>query len=178
MPPPIGKRRTRAHILADLSANHVERQALLCGFSVERVAHDHGIDLLLTTYDLRGVVQNGYVAFQLKATDSPRRVANGSAVAYALDTRDLLHWLNEPTPVILVLYDGRADRAYWIYVQAYFSRAGAVRPGRGRRSVTVHLPIENVVDPTAMRQFARYRAAVQRQLRGAIRHDDEDAEDR
>jgi hypothetical protein len=32
MPPPIGKRRTRAHVLADLSANHVERQALLCGF--------------------------------------------------------------------------------------------------------------------------------------------------
>ena len=91
MPPPIGKRRTRAHILADLSANHVERQALLCGFSVERVAHDYGIDLLLTTYDRRGVVQNGYVAFQLKATDSPHVVANGSAVAYALDTRDLLH---------------------------------------------------------------------------------------
>jgi hypothetical protein len=85
MPPPRGtrgKRRTRAHVLADLSVNYVERQALLCGFSVERVVHDYGIDLLLSTYSRGGVIQNGYVALQLKATDSPQRVANGSAMSY------------------------------------------------------------------------------------------------
>ena len=38
-------------MIADLSANHVEKQALLCGFSVERVRHDYGIDLILFTYD-------------------------------------------------------------------------------------------------------------------------------
>ncbi len=121
-----------------------------------------------------GVIQNGYVALQLKATDSPRLVANASAMAYALDTRDLLHWLNEPWPVILVLYDGRGDRAYWMYLQAYFSRAGAVRPSQSRHSVTVHVPIENVVDPAAMRQFSRYRAAVLHQMRRLIRRERED----
>lgn len=170
MPPPIGKRRTRAHILADLSVNHVERQALLCGCSVERVVHDYGIDLLLSTYDRRGVIQNGYVALQLKATDTLHVVANGSAVAYALDTRDLLHWLSEPWPVILVLYDGRNDRAYWIYVQAYFSKTRALRPAGERRSVTVHLPVANVISPDAIRQFSRYRAAVLNQIRNLI-HD-------
>ena len=34
---PPGKMRTRAHVLADLSINYVERQVLLCGFSVDRV---------------------------------------------------------------------------------------------------------------------------------------------
>ncbi len=31
MTTPVGKTRTREHVLADLSINHVERQALLCG---------------------------------------------------------------------------------------------------------------------------------------------------
>jgi hypothetical protein len=142
----------------------------LCGFSVERVVHDYGIDLLLSTYSRGGVIQNGYVALQLKATDSPQRVANGSAMSYALDTRDLLHWLNEPWPVIFVLYDGGNDRAYWIYVQSYFAQLRAVRPGQERRSVTVHVPVENIVDPDAIRQFSRYRAAVLRQMRN-LTHD-------
>ena len=36
------KRRTREHVIADLAVNHVERQALLCGFTIERVVHDYG----------------------------------------------------------------------------------------------------------------------------------------
>ena len=43
------KRRTRSHIIADFSANFVEKQALICGYSVERIIHDYGVDLLLYT---------------------------------------------------------------------------------------------------------------------------------
>jgi hypothetical protein len=45
------KKRPRQHIIADLSINHVERYVLLCGYSVERVEHDYGIDLVIFTYD-------------------------------------------------------------------------------------------------------------------------------
>lgn len=58
-PVPRKKRRTREHVIADLSANHVERHALLCGYSVERCLHDYGIDLVITTYDTQGNVENG-----------------------------------------------------------------------------------------------------------------------
>jgi hypothetical protein len=44
---PTRKRRTRAHVIADRSVNHVERYALICGFVVERMTHDCGIDLEL-----------------------------------------------------------------------------------------------------------------------------------
>ncbi len=54
MTSPPGKRRTRAHVLADLSINHVERQVLLCGFSVDRVQHDYGYDLTMATYSDTG----------------------------------------------------------------------------------------------------------------------------
>ena len=166
-----GKRRTRGHVLADLSANLVERHALLCGYSVERVRQDYGLDLLLFTHDRRGVIQNGYVALQLKASDRPRYVEDGTTATYALDTRDLLHWLNEPWPVILVVYDGTADSAYWLYVQQHFAARGALRPGDTRRTVTVHVPTTNVLDSAAVRQFDRYRAEVLRQVRKRIGHD-------
>ena len=63
------KRRTRNHIIADLSANYVERHVLLCGYTVERVIHDYGIDMLLYTYTPEGEVENETVGIQLKATD-------------------------------------------------------------------------------------------------------------
>jgi hypothetical protein len=37
-------------VLADLSGNHVEKQALLCGFASERVRLDYGIDLMVQTH--------------------------------------------------------------------------------------------------------------------------------
>lgn len=58
-PLPRKKRRTREHVIADLSANHVERHALLCGYSVEHRVHDYGIDLAIMTYDEEGNVENG-----------------------------------------------------------------------------------------------------------------------
>jgi hypothetical protein len=47
------KRRTREHVLADLSVHHVEGPILRCGFAAERVRHDYGVDLYMTTYRLR-----------------------------------------------------------------------------------------------------------------------------
>ena len=46
------KRRTREHIIADLSVNHVERAILRAGHTTQRVLQDYGFDLYLTTYDV------------------------------------------------------------------------------------------------------------------------------
>ncbi len=141
---PIGrKRRTREHVIADLSANFVERQALLCGYSVERILHDYGIDLLLATYDRSGEYENGEIRVQLKATDHLKLPTGGQYVPVRVAREDLHHWLGELMPVILVVYDGRANVDYWLYVQGYFESQrrqsggdAAVRsiPGRDRRS--------------------------------------------
>src|SRR5439155_4082722 len=104
------KRRTREHVIADLSANYVEKQALLCGFSVERVRHDYGLDLILFTYDPQGEVESGEIFLQLKATDRVQLVAKGKFIAYRLERTDLHSWLSQFLPVILVVYDASADR--------------------------------------------------------------------
>jgi hypothetical protein len=119
-PAPTRIRRTREHVIADLSINHVERQALLCGSSVERIQHDYGVDLFVLTYDRHGQRENGEILFQVKATDRLRFRAGGQAVAYRVEASDLRSWLREPMPVILVLYDARKEVGYWLYLQAHF----------------------------------------------------------
>jgi hypothetical protein len=66
------KKRTREHLIADLSVHHVEGHILRCGFTAERVVHDYGADLYMTTYAASGEVENDFVLFQLKATDRPK----------------------------------------------------------------------------------------------------------
>ena len=84
------KRRTREHVIADLSVHHVEGFVLRCGWTTERSSHDYGIDLYMETYNADGEVENGRVTFQLKATDSLKRSADGTVIRLRLQWRDLL----------------------------------------------------------------------------------------
>jgi hypothetical protein len=161
----LRKRRTREHIIADLSANHVERHVLLCGFSVEYIRRDYGVDLLLFTYDDSGHPEPGLVQVQLKATDKLRRIAKRKAIALRVDRRDLALWLDQVDPVILVEYDARRDVAYWLHVQDYFRRRPRFSLERAGETVTVRIPITNVVDRKAVRRFARIKERVRLRLR-------------
>ena len=115
------KRRTREHVLADMSANYVEKQGLLCGFAIERVRLDYGIDSTVQTFNRHGEVESSRILFQLKATDRIKLSSDGGMIRCRIERADLAHWLDEPTPVVLVLYDGKADLGYWLYVQRHFA---------------------------------------------------------
>ena len=151
------KRRTREHVIADLSINHVERLVLRCGWTVERTRFDYGIDLDMHTYTSEGAVENGKVLIQLKATDGLKRSADGTALSVRLEWRDLIFWVNELEPVILVLYDAQEDRAYWLYVQEYFRQREWTARAVAATTVTVHIPTVNVLEEKTVRLFARFR---------------------
>ena len=156
-------------MIADLSVNHVERHTLRCGFSVERVRGDYGLDLIVFFYDGRGHPKPGRVVLQLKATDRVAGRDRGASVACPIDLRDLRQWLDTAEPVVLVVYDAAREVAHRTYVQAHFadSRGTAERAGR---TVVVRLPTANVVDDAAMRIFERFSDDVLDQQRGTIRH--------
>ncbi len=164
------KRRTRAHVIADLSINYVERQALMAGYAVQRIVRDYGIDLFIATYDLAGDVENGEIRIQLKATDKPRWLRDGQSFAVRVDQRDFRHWLMEPMPVILAVYDAINDTAYWLYVQGYFESAEGVRFDQRGGTITARVPRTNVVSPSTMLQFAEYRDRILTQLKGLTHH--------
>lgn len=164
------KRRTRQHVIAEMSANHLERWILLCGFSVERIEHDYGIDLVLFTYDTNGEIENGQIFIQLKATDTLRLQTRQPVISFALTHSDFELWLNEPMPCMLIVYDASEDVAYWCYLQAYFERIPGFDLANAGQSVTIQIPRANTVDETAIRTFAGYRDDVLSQIEGVVRH--------
>jgi hypothetical protein len=153
----VRKRRTREHVIADLSVNFVERQALLCGYTVQRVIADYGYDLLLTTYNANGEVEIGDIRLQLKATDSLPTLKDGVTIPLRVQRSDLATWLPEFMPVILVVYDAQADEAYWLYIQRYFDRLTDFDLLVASSMVTVHIPKVNLLNTEAVRRISGYR---------------------
>ncbi len=166
----IKKKRPREHIIADLSVNYVERYVFLCGYSVERIEYDYGFDLVIFTYDANGEIQNGQIYIQLKATDSLKVLANQETITFPLARSDLELWLFEPMPCILIVYDAQLDLAYWLYIQAYFENLQRFDLSQVGETLNVRLPKTNIVNQEAIKEFARYRDEILRQLQGVIRH--------
>jgi Domain of unknown function (DUF4365) len=165
------KRRTRAHVIADLSVNHVERQALLAGFAVQRIVPDYGIDLFIATNDSRGAIGNGEIRIQLKAPDASRWVQGCQAVAVRVEQGDFRHWLMEPMPVMLAVFDAPNDTAYWLYVQEHFESGRALSFDKSGATMTVRVPRTNVLTSATMREFAGYRDRILAQIEGLTHHD-------
>lgn len=156
---PPRKRRTREHVLADLSVNHVEKYALQCGFAVQRISQDYGLDLAIFTFDSEGYLERGAVWVQLKATDHLKTTRDGKNVLVRIERRDLLAWIADGNPVFLVLYDAAADRAYWLSIQTAFGDEQAFAKLHGK-TVTIAIPCKNRVSAAALREFAREKAAI------------------
>lgn len=58
---PQRKRRTREHILEDLSENHLERNVLLKGHVLRRPERDYGVDVSMFHFADDGTIENGEV---------------------------------------------------------------------------------------------------------------------
>ncbi len=162
----LRKLRTRGHVVADLSINHVERQVLLCGFSAERTQHDYGYDLKMDTYNDIGEFEPGSVYTQVKATDRLPLLAGGKTISWPVSRRDLKLWLDETYPVILIVYDGHEDRAYWIHIQAYLLDLATPELFARGESLNVHIPIRSRLKPRAIRAIAHTKNMIHRQSRG------------
>jgi len=152
------KLRTREHVLADLGVNFVERQALSCGFSIERVTHDYGIDVLLFTYNSAEEIENGHVEVQVKATEHPRYVDDGTSLAIRIQSADIAYWQFQPMPVMLVLYEATRDQAFWIHIQE--ARQAEESLKNDQESVTIRLPIAKRLTSDTMRHFQSCRNQV------------------
>ena len=84
---------------------------------------------------------------------------SASAVSCRVEKADLAHWLEEPLPVVLVLYDARADVGYCLHVQRHFATLAGFDLARCGRQLTVIIPRSNVLDREAMRMLARAKNA-------------------
>lgn len=146
------KRRPREHVIAEMGLNFLERQVLRRGHQMRRVAEpEYGTDAVMLhfTPDSREI-ENGWVEFQVKATDQPNFVDDGKSVACVVEIAHLHYWYWEVAhPFILVLYDARKHRAFWIDVQVYVDE----HPIDDRDTVTIRIPTANKLDLRAIDRF-------------------------
>lgn len=164
------KRRTREHVICDLSANYVESRALECGYSTERIYHDYGIDMNLYTYNEEGEIGNGVVLLQLKATDNPDYTGDKKCVRFPIKKSDLKHWLREIYPVILVVYDAQIRKAYWVYVQNYFEQISGFNLDTIGKTYTVKITTKQIVNKRAIHRFAYFKQCVLTKSEGVVTH--------
>jgi hypothetical protein len=162
------KKRTRQHVIAAQSVNHVERFIIDEGYTADRTASDYGYDLTMYSYDEEGYTEEGSVYIQLKASE--KLLSSGDDFIFDIDVRDYALWIGEPMPVILILFDGSRRRAYWVYVQRYFVENSSRKPRTAAKTVRVRVPQRQVITRAAIRKLRSYKQSVLRQLEGAIDH--------
>lgn len=154
--PPGRKRRTREHVLAELSVNYLERRVLECGYGIERLRIDYGIDVDVVTFDTNGDVESGFLRFQLKATDHPNYLEDQTALRQRVAVADLKTWLFELYPMILMVYDAAQDHAYWLDVQEYVNQHEV---DFDAKTVTLRIPISNRLTADTVRSFREVKNA-------------------
>src|SRR2546421_11849231 len=102
------KQRTREHVIADQSVNHVERFIIDEGHTAQALAKDYGYDLLLFTYDEQEYSEPDFLSLQLKASEALHAV--GPNFVFDVDVRDYNLWMLERMTVILILFDASRRR--------------------------------------------------------------------
>lgn len=166
----LRKRRTREHIIADWSANYVERFILERGWVGERTYYDYGYDVTVTTFDRRGYAEAGDMKLQLKATGKIEKLAlkNDDVYSFTITRADFNLWTESVLPVFFILYDSVREVAYWQYVQQYFQDHPPAR--KKSKHVQLHVPQQNVLDSTTMQMMRQKKIEILRQTR-QVRHD-------
>ena len=156
------KRRTREHIIADLSVNHVERFVLLAGHAPHRIILDYGYDLIVQTFDANGEMESGSFLFQLKSSDNPTIVTDGNAFAVVISRRDLEAWTEEREPVYLVLFDAPQETAYW-QLMTKETLPSAILAGQSE-TVTIRIPASQRLNVESIETFQQTKnIAIQRE---------------
>jgi hypothetical protein len=155
------KRRPRSRVIADMSVNFLERQALRRGHRLIRIPEESdydGTDALLRTHDPDTTfAEPGQVDFQLKATDRLRFVDKGKSVTCRVEMAHLHFWYWQTFhPFILVLYDAQRHRAFWLdvkhWVDAHSQEFGR-HMEQGKLQITLRIPVENKLTLSAIDRF-------------------------
>jgi len=158
---PPTKRRTREHIIADLSENYVQKLFLERGHTCARLTPDYGYDLIVCTHNPEGYRESGRLLLQLKATDDIEKHRNGNTFSYTIDVTSYNQWCMEHEPVYFVLFDAQKRRAYWTNVQTYFcGQTGGAKPRKSQKNVQIHVSRKNVMNLGAIDEIQQEKNAI------------------
>jgi hypothetical protein len=146
-----------------MGVNFLERQVLRRGHQLKQVPEpEYGTDALMLHFSPEtSEIENGWVEFQVKATEDVRIIADGELVTCMVEMAHVHYWQWEIAhPVILVVYDAAKHRAFWIDIQDYINK----HPPTDTQSLTVRIPAQNKVTVRAIDRFRKMSLARIRRL--------------
>jgi hypothetical protein len=132
---------------------------------MERIVHDYGYDGTISVYNRVGEREPGLVFVQVKSAERAERLQDGQTITFRLDRVDLRHWLVEPMPVVLCLYEAASDQTFWLPVQDYFESMPDFNLFLLGATTTVHIPITQTWTPDSVAALAGAVRSVVRRLR-------------
>ena len=79
---------------------------------------------------------------------------DGAVVTYPIKIGDLHYWSREFYPFILVIFDAKATRAFWLNVQDYVHEHPGIDEGATDK-VNVHVPVTNELTAASIKLFRK-----------------------
>jgi len=134
-----------------LGLNHVERQCLYAGFSVQRIFSDYGYDANIFTYNEAGETENGMILIQLKSTDNLQVSKAHNSVEFSLSKRDLELWL-------FIIYDAAAEKAYYVVLQEYFKK-NRLSLQNVKKFIQIRVSLDNIFTSKSIQQIREIKNA-------------------
>jgi hypothetical protein len=150
------KRRTRGHIIEDLGFNHVERQVLLAGYTLQNVRDDYGYDGYIQTFNENGEIEQSFILMQLKSTDNLQKSENGDKILFDLSVRDLELWLSGREVMVLIIYDVLNEKAFFIEMKDYFEKNIASLKNV-RKFVRIYISTKNILTQNSIFELRKIK---------------------
>ena len=148
------KKRPRTHVIAEMGINFLERQVLRRGHQLRRVPQpEYGTDAQMHHWSPETrEPESGFIEFQVKASDSPKFVDNNKSVTCRVTLPDLHYWIHViESPVVLVLYDARKHRAFWLDIQDYVEQGRDFEEDQDE--AIIRIPVGNRLTVRAVDRF-------------------------
>jgi len=152
----LRKRRTREHVIEEMSANFLERKVLQRGHLLVRAPQrEYGWDATMFHFSPEsGEIENGEVRIQLKATDHLETTKQ--VVSCRVQTKDLHYWYweDQQLPFVLVLYDARKHCGYWVHIRQHVDDNGLIIDPE-QQTVDLKIPRTNLITVKTIDSFRR-----------------------
>ena len=136
---------------------------------MEFITKDYGYDLNIYTFNSRGEFELGTIFIQLKATERLAHSKDGKSINFSIKKTDLNTWFYEPYPVILIVYDAKNSKAYWVYVQQHLRKKNInFNLKKVRKNYTISIPKRNILNDKTFLTFRSFKSSTIKELNNVI----------
>lgn len=147
-------KRPREHIIEDLARSQLHQKFAKVGWSSENIDQDYGEDIFVRIFE-NGIATPWSFFVQSKATENLSHYFTNDqkSISFPIQATHIEHWRRFWEPVVLSIYDVSTETTYWEVVQTYLDTMKNRSSSKNRKSISVHVPTDNLLDAEGLRRL-------------------------